>query len=1629
MLLKVLIAMCSYIIGYLADKCSVGCLICRNSSCILCDKDYWYYQINGQCSKKEIENCLASDNGEVCLRCKTDYYPDPQSGNCVMVNEKVANCKTYDDSGTCLICTGEFYYSNKACVDVKNKINNCAEYISDGKCLTCQSGFFLSSEIISTNTTVTQNSCVPAADLHCQEQGSILCKQCAAGFRFYKNTYLFQLKTMSLSSLRKTSLSTQSKSTGSSAFSSCAQANIPNCVTYEEFDRCSKCETGYFVNEIYQCELMPEEAIDNCFEYYSAKKCRMCLDDFYMESDTKCSAHTKTIESCLQMSQTTLDICAVCVDGYYLTSNKCVLRQVRENCAVYSLTDDLCSICDNNFILSPDKTRCFPVIENCQDYDFSETLATCKECIPEYYVRPAGTCAKVTLQLDGCYRYKYDALATNNYKCSVCNNGYYMNASGVCQKHQSFIGTYVNCKATNPTSKDACASCSSNELLKNVTNYCEPVDINKLDEHCQTYNSASNCTTCKTGYYHDGIKCVRIAITNCERVDPAATKVCLECASSKVENFYPSGSKGTTSCLYSYKHITSNCLSANETKTIDAIGTYMNVCTKCYSPYYPEEFKVAQFCVAKSKINYNYVPGNATDNCRIYDVSRSACKACIFNSALNIQMVVNQTYCINTCNAGFTISTYARDGTGTFFTCVSPASPVNCLREEGGKCVECNRFYMPDVNDGVGIFNKHATYDYLPAKEANHFQSKSFSSSSPFNKIPSFDICTNADSRYGLQIDSSELLTNRYPSTVAQPDYTTGSSIYSLCKGLKGISANLGKWGCVMCKFGFTGYYVKSEVSAVQIIPKCELNAACDIGVYWQGIGNHNSDTNEYHFFTGCHKCFNSQLIPTISKFLRWGNTEYGKSAETPTGTGMYFTQTSCQVPGIFANNNAFPKNCAIQEVDPTKNLNMFSLIDPTDSNPICIACLPGYKAILFPGAAKKIKVCEEITNCDKVTGLTTFNKCMRCAAGFVLNTSYDACLPNLIENCYRGSDKTTGTETCDACKENYVPSRDKKFCNFVNMENCLSYDLFTFDTDPTAPFLGAGCYNCELGYLAVLFPQSQSVCARNQQVANRIFTSSGVSNCQIYSGYKTCNKCVVGFTLPFNDPATCIISSTIQNCEVYETKDRCKTCLAGYLMKAGTCLDGSLYISNCLVFNSETECLKCKDGYTPIVDQKGTRCYGAISTLTNCLAFDGALSLTGIIKCATCKTDYYPKDISTLYLRACAPIPQIPFCNSYNVITYECTACFSDYYLQNPTISQGIQKCIKRTNYPYTACAIPDSYSDKCAQCIDGYSVRNQICVYKPSGIGNCDIYSNAKTCLKCKNNSYLMANTCRAVPLDNLIENCKYYADQTNCSECDSGYFLTANTCKPILISNCQVLSSPTECTICKSGYFLTEIKACTPGKVSNCIQHSSIDQCSICDTGFYVDSDKKCAKVLEVNMIPSCNYYATNSTCMLCTDKTILQRDGKRCTDIYDSSLNSIKDELDPNCISYAYENNCRVCKGGYIFQNDICQPCNENQRYCHYCDFRDNTKCYVCRSGSYQDADGKCNLNPGMNAAILDQDNSGSTSKSNNSTTNSSSQTNGSNQTQTNSAGRNGLMISIWLILVVVFLGHEQYGLHP
>ena len=106
---------------------------------------------------------------------------------------------------------------------------------------------------------------------------------------------------------------------------------------------------------------------------------------------------------------------------------------------------------------------------------------------------------------------------------------------------------------------------------------------------------------------------------------------------------------------------------------------------------------------------------------------------------------------------------------------------------------------------------------------------------------------------------------------------------------------------------------------------------------------------------------------------------------------------------------------------------------------------------------------------------------------------------------------------------------------------------------------------------------------------------------------------------------------------------------------------------------------------------------------------------------------------------------------------------------------------------------------------------MSDNTCKFKPQGIIGCAIYSDETTCLKCRDNQYVVNDQCHKVDEDNLIENCLYYKDNITCGECDNGYFLTDNKCKAITISDCQILRTESTCDQCVDNYFMSEIFTC--------------------------------------------------------------------------------------------------------------------------------------------------------------------------------------------------------------------------
>lgn len=990
------------------------------------------------------------------------------------------------------------------------------------------------------------------------------------------------------------------------------------------------------------------------------------------------------------------------------------------------------------------------------------------------------------------------------------------------------------------------------------------------------------------------------------------------------------------------------------------------------SPYYPTSFDVSvKFCVPKSKINFNYGASDNNNNCNIYDPINKKCLECSFNSIDTLKRVIDDELCKDSCS----VKTQANGDliprvikvkdatTNQFFMCSENVVVNDCLIESQDLCYTCNEGYWPLIvfenRLDTATYPKYETYDYIPAFEADHFKTKSLSFDSLQNRVTLFSTCTKIDPIIFLNHDPAVTNNeNLYNGYILATDYTSSGTLLDRCRFVMERTIESRKYyGCGACKWGTTGYYIQVPAgeAVTYYISECNTMAKCDLGVYYEGLGNHIND-GSINAWVSCHQCIDSTKIPTFSRGIRVGSLNGGAPE---IASKNFYTQTDCVQPGYSSQFSSFPQNCAIQEVYGDVALKTYDPADMTDINPICVACKPGYAPVLTADGSNIITECKKIDGCDTLRGLTMFNKCTYCEDGKVLNAEMNECLTNSIANCYIGLDESE-KKICNECKEGYVPTPNKAVCNEVLFQNCLSLKRLRLTNDAELPYVGDGCKECELGYLAFIPNKIQSLCVRSNEIENRVYDNAGVENCRTYSSRSDCQQCTVGFIKPNDSNFVCVLTSTISNCEQYDRNKNCRKCKPGFLLSGGKCLDGEEYISNCDEFIDESRCSVCSDGFIPVNFGAKVVCYRANNALKNCNSYDLVQTIDKKLKCNQCAPPYYPKVLEdTQNISSCVEIPLISNCKTYDITTFRCLECNEGYYIQNPILITKLQSCQKRTINTF-ACKIFDIEKDSCLECYPGYYVRNKECEFKPTGVIGCAVYLDKDNCSKCKNKQYLLGNTCKPVPENNYIEYCLYYSDEQTCSDCEPGYWLRDNACFAILISNCNLLETENECKICEDQYFITSLKTCEKGSVDNCKLHSSQNACQLCESNYFVNSNKTCEQISENQLISDCLYYVDTNICKQCTNNAILAENGQSCLTIDKlEASNALTDEVETNCQGYKYSRKCKVCNPGFYFVEDICTSCgDEMSKKCSFCDPKDRSICHVCKPNYYMDTKGDC-----------------------------------------------------------------------
>lgn len=665
------------------QQCSIGCQVCSSTNtCLLCDITNNYFLANNTCFISTLSNCkVLAQNGN-CAVCNSGFYPDPVTLTCLAVPTAgvVTNCQTYGSNQACVLCQSGFYISLAKCVAVNVTVANCNTYSANGVCVQCNSGYILNYNLGSCITIPTNLDCLTFTFVGCQT--------CSAGYFLNPNNYIVPWSSPVISNGLLVNFILQPNTW--QTLSTCQAIVTPNCATNNQFNVCTSCNAGYYLQAGF-CVAYQLPTIWGCIVYSAVDACATCQAGLYRYTQTQC-VNNVLIANCINYdgsaSSTT---CLACNSTHYLKTNGCTIRDKSvniNNCLTTKGDADTCATCMSGYQLTDDALACLPVIPFCQVY-VASTVTTnfhiCSTCNPGYYLFNNNlTLSCVQGSIANCGTYVVGGSYATHNVCLWCNNGYYL-SNGLCVAHTNI----TNCATFSNYRANACVQCVQGFYPFDLTTLCVPTA--GVANCLVLYPDGVTCANCTAGYYPQGNTCVIIptGFTNCINFNGAA---CTLCATNYMINTLTTGGRcilmpdyllPTTAATSSCNNYTA--LNSIKTSSID-VGLFQvptwegnpfldtaapavminapltcNACNQFYYPY--RNYYNEAICVNTNELTlYQGYSTDSTANCKRFGLSLD----------LKFQLVCME------CNTGFYIAGF---DTALWFT-----GPYSSTNTGGIKC-------------------------------------------------------------------------------------------------------------------------------------------------------------------------------------------------------------------------------------------------------------------------------------------------------------------------------------------------------------------------------------------------------------------------------------------------------------------------------------------------------------------------------------------------------------------------------------------------------------------------------------------------------------------------------------------------------------------------------------------------------------------------------------------------------------------------------------------------------------------------------------------------------------------------------------------------------------------------------
>ena len=1325
--------------------------------CASCNSGY-YLNSSNECVLnpiEPIENCQFYSSLITCAVCDDGYHLDADF-TCAQ-NTTIENCLTFDPSAfstTCSECSSEYYLSNNVCnLRTNSAIENCTVYsLTEDKCSSCSSTLLTTSDGL---------KCLPAIE-NCdsyEESNSgndvLVCATCQQKYYLSGENNSCVSGTVTNCLIYQTSADVCQ--TCNDGFylseSSCVSRSftIDNCLTYSPTvdDVCSACnDTSILFDINSSCKAI--ESITNCATYEQYNVCAACISGFYLD-DNVC-VQIPAEENCLSK---TLDECTTCQSGYYLQDGLCYLipELATSNCATSETTSDSpnsCLGCSKNYVPLQHTNQYLcrnpanvtgTLISNCIKYISDNGVLKCTRCQSTHIVSSDSlscvlTCAANETVLIGdisydevdvysnvrvdsykkCYNIENDdhlegcamaAIALNspgNKKtCVKCSDTYipiqscpveiaYFNSANI--NNVNIGSSYVALECTqNANAKYAPGSSSS--VPSNCSYFITDGNDNYYCKRCsfgftstvQTENDISFVTCTESVVGCDSTVRYGGTLTNAEWME--------EMFGFNISHAY-SCHKCSADTQIPFLHLSyQNELMAyaldTDTPSLSATPTEHHI--TCREPTaaglqmsesqftsFPANCALGIYVVDKTKRSDTQLGSSALClACKngfkpTYDESEYIITGCEAISNCDTSVTTDGWFnsCM-TCQTGYAfqydLTQYSLDTT----TCVA-TTKTNCfaLDSQTTDCAICNKNYVLNY-DGVCESLK-------PDSCTNYVQllHKRFNSANTYNNLGLAyyylmdEGCVGCNNDY-IMIDeqttyetcnlSSYIQTGTFPATTV---YISNCDSYYLAEG---------SLYCYSCAAGY--------------IPN-DINTKCTIST---GLTN-CAVTNTAG--TTCNICNSTTTLvglSCVSRSIANCNTySEGSAALTCVACrdGYVLTNNSCVI-GTITNCSVYDQssgrctNCNSGYVLVTSSsasqqcmaipssLNCATAQLAADNQElVCDTCASGFSFTFntddfTENTCVSINVVSNCINYDVADNLndSTF-KCTECSSSYYLSDS--VCLSRTVTDGCKTFDLTA--DKCTACNNNfYLDSSGKCIAFVVGIKGCKKYiDIST-------------CAECSSGYYL-----SDNSCAK-------VPTENLITQCVSYSDATTCSTCDDGYVLTSN---TCE-EAIAQNCATYTDVNNCSTCPTGYYLsidstsQVTSCIKGD--ISNCAEIRpiEPLFCIQCSGAF--VLDGSGG-CKAVSSTISNCNTYDNDTEL-----CAACDTGFILSADKTTCI-AFARSGAYSECDSLRYVdTPVCTVCNPGYYFDE-TI------CVKCASQNYETGCLYCDYSDQetCLICRSGF-------------------------------------------------------------------------------------------------------------------------------------------------------------------------------------------------------------------------------------------------------------------------------------------------------------------------------------